>query len=219
MNPSTELDACPLCGGHLKERLSGRSIRVGSRTVSVLVSAPTCDSCGEYYLDDKSLEELQTRVANQIREQEDLLKPQEILAIRERLGLTQGDFEQFLGVGYKTVVRWERGTVFPNAATDNLLRVIANIPEAADFLSARSGVPIVKYHNSYAIPVGESALRVWQVTLPPESWTNLWEVSVTPGTEYTLQPEATPQSPVNLRLGDSAESDAPSLRVEIALAA
>ena len=54
--------------------------------------------------------------------------------IREGLGLTQQSFEQLLGVGPKTVVRWERGTVFQNRATDSLLRVIRAFPEAARFL-------------------------------------------------------------------------------------
>lgn len=51
------------------------------------------------------------RAADQIRDEEGLLGPHEIRAIRERYRLSQADFERLLGTGPKTVTRWERGTV------------------------------------------------------------------------------------------------------------
>jgi len=63
------------------------------------------------------------------------LSPGEIRAIRERLRLTQRAFEKLLGVGPKTAVRWEKGTVFQNRSTDSLLRLVDAQPESARFLA------------------------------------------------------------------------------------
>ncbi len=70
------------------------------------------------------------------------MAPQEIRDVRKRLGLTQHAFEKLLGVGPKTVVRWERGTVFQNRSTDSLLRVIDVVPESAQFLARLKGVTL-----------------------------------------------------------------------------
>jgi transcriptional regulator with XRE-family HTH domain len=71
-----------------------------------------------------------------------LLMPKEIKAIRESLDLSQADFELLLGVGQKTVVRWEKGTVFQNRATDTLLRALRDVPGVAEYLGARTGVSV-----------------------------------------------------------------------------
>ncbi len=88
------------------------------------------------------MDSAQRLASNAIREQEGLLRPEEIKSIRDRLSISQADFERLLGVGEKTVVRWERGTVFQNAATDNLMRVVSAFPQVAHFLAERHGVTI-----------------------------------------------------------------------------
>jgi HTH-type transcriptional regulator/antitoxin MqsA len=82
----------------------------------------------------------QRRASDAIRAEEGLLSAREIREIREELGLTQQGLERLLGVGPKTVVRWERGTVFQNRSTDSLLRVLRAFPEASGFLAERHGV-------------------------------------------------------------------------------
>lgn len=88
------------------------------------------------------LDELQIRANELIRKEEGLLFPQQIEGIRNQLGLTQPQFERLLGVGPKTVVRWEKGTVFQNSATDSLLRVLRDVPEAAAYLASRQSVAL-----------------------------------------------------------------------------
>jgi HTH-type transcriptional regulator/antitoxin MqsA len=75
------------------------------------------------------------RASEAIRREEGLLMPDEIRGIRHHLGLTQEAFEKLLGVGPKTVVRWEKGTVFQNRSTDSLLRVVRAEPGAVLFLA------------------------------------------------------------------------------------
>ena len=51
----------------------------------------------------------------------------------------------------KTVVRWEKGTVFQNAATDALLRLVRDLPGAAEYLAARRGVALSTIASSEAV--------------------------------------------------------------------
>jgi transcriptional regulator with XRE-family HTH domain len=81
-----------------------------------------------------------------------LLRPTEIKALRETLELSQAEFEKLLGVGMKTVVRWEKGTVFQNQATDALLRAIREVDGVAEFLSQRAGVVLPIRTGDASVP-------------------------------------------------------------------
>jgi HTH-type transcriptional regulator/antitoxin MqsA len=125
---------CPLCGGSVTRKNSSMPIALGRRNVQVAGDFSSCDSCGEVFLAPGETDRVLRAAADQVRQEENLLASSEIIALRKSLGLTQAQFEQMLGVGPKTVVRWERGTVFQNAATDMLLRVLGAVPEAARWL-------------------------------------------------------------------------------------
>ena len=68
--------------------------------------------------------------------------PAEIRATREFYGLNQEEFERALGVGKKTVVRWERGTVPPGGAANSLLWLSMHQPDAFIALASKNGVSI-----------------------------------------------------------------------------
>jgi len=123
-------------------RVAEREIHVGKRTAVLSIEAPTCADCDEYFLSPDEMDEVQIRASELIRKDEGLLLPAAIERIRKKLSLSQAQFEKLLGVGPKTVVRWERGTVFQNSATDNLLRILDAIPEAVAFLAERQGVDL-----------------------------------------------------------------------------
>ena len=95
-----------------------------------------CEKCGvEYYTRDQSLAASRAR-AGALRAHEGLLSPQEIRAIREQLGYTQAQLEQALGVGPKTIVRWEKGTVRQSRLADRFLRTLAAYPHAIVYNTA-----------------------------------------------------------------------------------
>jgi HTH-type transcriptional regulator / antitoxin MqsA len=96
------------------------------------------------------MEAVQMLASEKIRDREGLLRSSEIHSIRSRLHLSQQQFEQLLGVGPKTVVRWEGGTVFQNRATDSLLRLIADVPDVVPYLARRNGVELVPASASRA---------------------------------------------------------------------
>lgn len=133
---------CPICDGRLVRIAERRDVSIGKRVVRVLDRFARCTDCGEELYAPGQMEATQRRASDLIRKDDGLLLPEEIRAIRVGLGLTQRAFERLLGVGPKTVVRWERGTVCQNQATDSLLRVIRAFPAAAAFLAERHGVPL-----------------------------------------------------------------------------
>jgi HTH-type transcriptional regulator / antitoxin MqsA len=81
------------------------------------------------------MEQLQKAAVDQVRDAQGLLRPDEIRALRAALGgISQTRLEHLLGVGAKTVVRWEKGTVFQSATADRLMRLLRAMPELAGVL-------------------------------------------------------------------------------------
>jgi HTH-type transcriptional regulator/antitoxin MqsA len=137
MNRKDDLLECIECGGRVERRMVTTPIKVGARTpVPVRRRLQRCVDCGQVYFGPGEGDDVY-RTANEIiRAREHLLRPDEIRAIRIDLGLSQTEFERLLRVGPKTVVRWERGTIFQNRATDTLLRTIRDVPQAREYLLA-----------------------------------------------------------------------------------
>lgn len=133
---------CAHCDGEAVGVREERSVTVGRRSAIVEVDFARCNDCrGEFFLAGQ-LELAQRKASDAIRRAEGLQLAGEIRAIRQRLGLSQLQFERLLGVGPKTVVRWEGGTVFQNRATDSLLRLVDALPEAAIVLARWHGVEL-----------------------------------------------------------------------------
>jgi HTH-type transcriptional regulator/antitoxin MqsA len=133
---------CRVCG-ELAELISiDQEIKIGSRSAVVLDEFYRCVACESEFYAPGQMEATQRRAADTIRRDLGLLLPQEIKAVREKLCLTQADFEKLLGVGPKTVVRWERGTVFQNKSTDALLRLLDARHDNALLLARLHGVEI-----------------------------------------------------------------------------
>lgn len=62
------------------------------------------------------------------------LTDEDIRRIRKKLGLTQKQMEQTLGVGKKTFARYENLSVRQSKAMDNLLRILDAYPETIKIL-------------------------------------------------------------------------------------
>jgi HTH-type transcriptional regulator/antitoxin MqsA len=138
------MDFCPVCDGPLEVVSEEREVRIGARTTRVRDQFSYCDACEEAYYAAGQMDATLLRASDAIRRKEGLLTPDQIRGIRQTLGLTQEALEKLLGVGPKTVVRWEKGTVFQNRSTDSLLRVVGAQPESARFLAHLHGVALPK---------------------------------------------------------------------------
>lgn len=131
----SDINECPICSGRMEAVSVERDVQIGTRTTAVLDQFFRCATCAEEVYLPGQMDATLHRASAKIRAEEGLLLPEEIRSIRESLGLTQSALEALLGVGPKTVVRWEKGTVFQNGATDSLLRTIRDVPGAAEYLA------------------------------------------------------------------------------------
>jgi len=123
------METCYVCGGNAVLVEEPREVPVGNRSVVIEDRFHRCEECGETFYTGDMGDEALRRASAAVRQEEGLLMPEEIREIRQRYGLSQADLERLIGAGPKTVVRWERGTIFQNKTADTLLRVLRDHPE------------------------------------------------------------------------------------------
>ncbi|HEX5724832.1 MAG TPA: type II TA system antitoxin MqsA family protein [Longimicrobiaceae bacterium] len=134
---------CKRCERELETVTGPRIIRLrGGRQAEVEATVRRCPECGEVFWRPADAEAAHKAASDQIRREEGLLLTEEIQEIRKGFGLTQKDFEQLLGVGPKTVARWEAGVVFQSKAADALMRLLRVAPENAEALAEWHGVQL-----------------------------------------------------------------------------
>ncbi len=80
------------------------------------------------------------RIGEETYRQLGLLTPGEIREGREKLGLSQQEFQELLGLGGNSLSRWENGRVYQSRSIDRFLRVVFRVPEAMDHLRACAGI-------------------------------------------------------------------------------
>jgi putative zinc finger/helix-turn-helix YgiT family protein len=92
---------------------------------------PKCRKCGEMILIDAA----NRRITDALREQVGLLKPLQIRAGREALGLTQEQLAAKLRIASATVSRWETGAQVQQRALDLLMRLYFGLSEVRSALA------------------------------------------------------------------------------------
>lgn len=138
---------CPECSGRTVRSATSTEIAIGRRRVRLEGTWEHCEECGEILFAPGEMDEAMRRASAIIRQRDGMLSPGEIESVRHSFGVTQAEFERLLDVGAKTVVRWERGTVVPNGATNTLLRVLRDVPEAAAYLRQLAVQPVTPSHT------------------------------------------------------------------------
>lgn len=128
---------CAECGGVVVPSTASLPFAVRGETVRVDgIEHGLCTECGEVCLSLEAAEALQAKAIRASKAAKGLLSPEEIRELRCSLSLSQAAFEDLLGVGAKTVVRWEKGTVFQSAAADRMMRLIRLVPEVTSILTS-----------------------------------------------------------------------------------
>jgi putative zinc finger/helix-turn-helix YgiT family protein len=134
-------DACPRCGTTLVERRSGLKVPVNGQEVSVpFAQHLRCPKCDEVVLRLSDARRLQEDAISVYRKKHGLLSADEIRALRERFGLTQGELAGLLHLGANTVSRWESGRNVQTEAMEMLLRLLRDLPGSLDYLRAHTHV-------------------------------------------------------------------------------
>lgn len=91
-----------------------------------------CDACGEYEISADEADRLSHALLIAYARARDLLTPQEVRAIRKRLGMTQSQFEKALGVSAPAVSRWETGAAAPSKSVCKLMRMFDAHPDLVE---------------------------------------------------------------------------------------
>ena len=135
---------CPACSSgntSLVRQVASEEI-LGGRTIKYDKELTVCGNCEEpFYTPLQAMARSRNR-AQAIREAQGLQSPEQIRSARAALNMTQEQFESALGVGRKTVVRWERGTVVPSSAANGLLWVAEKYPSIfLEYAATRGGDP------------------------------------------------------------------------------
>ena len=135
-------NTCGACGGTVSISCDPLPVEVRGETIAVSgIDHAVCTDCGEIFLSVEAMEKLQKEAIQLMKRARGLLTADEIRALRHSLDLSQAAFEKLIGVGPKTVVRWEKGTVFQSATADRLMRLILAMPEIVGVLSKSGSCP------------------------------------------------------------------------------
>lgn len=128
-------DACPRCGTTMVDRHSALKVPVNGEEVSVpSVLHLRCPRCDEVVLRFSDARRIQEDAVALYRTKHGLLSADEIRALRERFGLTQGELAKLLHLGANTISRWESGRNVQTEAMEMLLRLLRDLPGSLDYL-------------------------------------------------------------------------------------
>jgi HTH-type transcriptional regulator/antitoxin MqsA len=130
---------CPVCGrGLLKTRLLSETFEYEENGDVVLVRTQNvpiedCDVCGESFSGPKAARIRHEAIGLALG----LLPPQEVRAIRERLGRSPDQFAELVGVKAERLSQWENGTLWQDRTADRLMRLLALTQENVRHLESR----------------------------------------------------------------------------------
>ena len=88
------------------------------------LGVPACTACGEKVFTEK----VDEQISEALRAHLHLLTPEEIRAALDRVGMTQKDAAERLGIAEATLSRWLNDSQIQSRAMDNYLRVFFDIP-------------------------------------------------------------------------------------------
>ncbi len=116
---------CPHCMAETDVHVISRfeSINIKGTDIGVSAQVYVCDACGEDVWDDELDEKTLVSAYDEYRRMNNLLLPNEIKAIRESYGVSQSRFAQILGLGEKTITRYENGSL-QDRAYNNLILLV-----------------------------------------------------------------------------------------------
>ncbi len=129
-------EMCPICAkGHLQLVCANYEFNPQDEPAVDVpdVWVERCDQCGERFFPAETSRYLEEFIA----EKAEQLTPDELERIRENLGVDQTQMSEILGLGEKTYHRWEKGTQFPSRSMCYYIRVLAQFPEASEWLRER----------------------------------------------------------------------------------
>lgn len=121
---------CLECGkGRMQRKLAKVPHEIRGARFEVEDKVDVCHHCGFITIPLEKADEHGRLVDQTYRRLAGILTVEEIRQARQRLGMSQREFAEYLGVGEASVKRWELG-VLPDKSSSDLIRLKTD-PEAA----------------------------------------------------------------------------------------
>lgn len=135
MKPGEKMACCSCEQGHYEEVFDRYEATAADDVKIVLprVKLLRCSSCGDELLPPETQKQIDAAVA----EQTEQLTARELETISEHFNLDQTQTSEVLGLGGKTFHRWLKGTQYPSRSMGYYLRVLAEFPQAFEWLKER----------------------------------------------------------------------------------
>ena len=138
MNQYNVGDTCPICSqGKLEREIINAPFDYkGQRLIVPDYPVFRCNSCGEEYVDEKTINNAEKKIRDFQRKVDNLLTSVEIISIRKKLRLTQAALAEKLGVSRPTIARYESGQQAQSKSQDLHLRLLIQNPTCLRFLES-----------------------------------------------------------------------------------
>lgn len=130
------------CGGEFELVSEAGTFAIYGSEIPVEQLFFRCNTCGDEQVTEELAAAVQSAAARAYRERFQFLTGAAIRAVRDRLGLTQEQMENALGLGAKSLARWENERVLQNRSVDDLLRLVDRDPSALAFLARVHGTTV-----------------------------------------------------------------------------
>ena len=116
---------CPKCATNVETtvREVAETYPVKGEEITIKARVRFCNRCDEDIWDDELDAQNLLDAYIEYRKRHDLLQPSEIRMIREKYGLSQVAFARVLGLGDKTIARYENGSI-ADLAQNNLIELV-----------------------------------------------------------------------------------------------
>jgi HTH-type transcriptional regulator/antitoxin MqsA len=140
---STNIE-CPFCEqGQLTPEIYDDEFQYNGSTVAVRgLERHSCNVCNAEPILKDQIKRNQIRITDAKRVSDGLLAADEIRHIRELLQLSQSDAARIFGGGTNAFSKYERGEVAQSVAMDRLLRLMRDIPGAAQLAASYAGITL-----------------------------------------------------------------------------
>jgi HTH-type transcriptional regulator/antitoxin MqsA len=135
---------CPVCEqGQLTPETYNDEFQYNGSTVAVRgLERHRCSVCHAKPILRGEIKRNQIRIADAKRVSDGLLTADEIRRVRELVHMSQADAARIFGGGTNAFSKYERGEVAQSVAMDRLLRLIRDIPGAAQLAASYAGITL-----------------------------------------------------------------------------
>jgi len=136
------------CGSsNLDEHIESDDFIRNGQSFSVDVAHSVCRQCGYEVIFAEQIKRNDCVLRDAWRKIDGLLMANEIVALRNKLGLTQQDAAKVFGGGVNAFSKYERSEVIQSVAMDKLMRSALDVPDMFLWLKKQAGLPISDYDN------------------------------------------------------------------------